>query len=181
MEELRYDANSIKRFEQYFTTSPVPRKPRKRGRPKKKGKRGRPRKKLAVKTCKQTIMTQDPENPTVIDLTLKHGEDFEAQLEGVLAKCKRSSGKKRTNWDTPANSAYRKRVADSWTGKCDLYTKGDNFGRFCVKMGIHRHVLKRYLEGKYAKGQTSKQASRGRPTLLKESVMRHLCEGWSHA
>lgn len=180
MEELRYDRNSIDRFEEYFATPPAPRS---RGRPKKKThtkKRGRPAKQKGPQTFQaQTMMTQVVGQPEVIDLTAKDNDKLDARLEGALAKRSRTSlHKQRTNWDTPPNFALRKRIADSWTTKSDLYTLGDSFGGFCVKMGIHRNVLKRYMQGKYLKNQSRVQISRGRPTLLKESVMRHLCEGW---
>ena len=131
MAQLRYDPRSIRRFENYFATQP---KPRPRGRPKKKRRRGRPKKNAA--DPKQTMLTQQEDRPHVIDLTVKEMDELDARIEGE--HCKRSrlgNHKKRINWDLPPDSEFRKRVADSWTKKTDLYKEGESYCHFCIRMG----------------------------------------------
>ena len=80
----------------------------------------------------------------------------------------------RTNWDTPKFSAIRDRIANSWVDKTDLYRDGESYQRFCIRCGISRNVLTRYLQNKKGKFTGKK---RGRPSLLSRSIMVHLCEG----
>ena len=181
--ELRYGVSSKKRFKTYFSPAPVKRS---RGRPKGSSKRSRGRPKTApVKeepvTKRQAMidMTKDDDAAPVIDLTVKQAEELDARLEKTLSKTNMT--RERVNWDVAPFCSRRKRFADSWTNKNDLYCKGDSFGKFCIKTNIDRNVLRRYLAGKYKKEQESGQASkdqRGRPSFLTASVMRHLCEGW---
>ena len=163
------------RFEKYFETPPVKRG---RGRPKgvkKKKTSGRP--KIICIDCegpstpKQTMLSRTPSK--TIDLTVKQAEELDARLEGSVEKKKREQTH-RINWDDAKHAPLRKRIADSWMQKNDLYCAGDSFGRFYIKMHIHRNVLKRYLDGKYL---GDKVKSRGRPSLLCKNVMQHLCEG----
>ena len=120
-------------------------------------------------------MTGSKKKAAAIELTKKEKERLDARLEGTLAKRPRGPSM-RINWDLPQNFKLRRRLADSWTNKNDLYVAGDSFGAFCTKTAIDRNVLKRYLQGKYLKSNQL-SSRRGRPTLLAESVMRHLCEG----
>ena len=166
---LLYDQGSKKKFKSYFV------KPqKKRGRPKKR-KRGRPKKEHHSIEPKQSMMAT---TPTTIDLTLKDEDELDARLEGSLAKHKRERAS-RVNWDVNPHFKLRRRMADSWTNKNDLYTTGDSFRRFCIKMNIDRNVLWRYLDGKYKKNKWTEPcaSARGRPAFLTENVMRHLCEG----
>ena len=110
----------------------------------------------------------------VIDLTVKGAAQLDARLEGVIAHHLRTRNK-RMNWDAHPNAELRKRIADSWEHKNDLYTQGDSFHRFATKMNIDRNVLKRFLDRRY-----KTKRKRGRKSFLSESVMRHLCEG-THA
>lgn len=169
---LQYDDGSKRQFETYFI------KPKKRGRPKNKKKRGRPKAKV-VKTKKKQTMMQESESghaAAPIDLTAKQQDELDARLEGTVAKCSRRQRLQRINWDAPDYSELRQIIADSWVKKHNLYSQGESFGRFCHRMGIDRNVLKRYLSGKYVRPELRK-VKRGRPSLLTESVMRHLCEG----
>lgn len=166
--KFKYDRASIKRFEAYFI--PPKAKP---GRPKKK-KRGRPKLEAQPAGKKQCMINlADDGNKPTIDLTGKDMDQLDARLEGVVSRAKRTA-EKRINWDVEPYQTLRRNIADSWTNKNNLYTFGDTFHRFCWKMGIDRNVLKRYLNGKY-KGEKNK--TRGRPTQLSYSVMRHICEG----
>ena len=168
---MKYDRESIARFETYF----VPPKP-KPGRPRKK-KRGRPKLETTPAEKKQCMINlADAGDNSTIDLTQKDLDQLDARLEGVVSRAKRDA-EKRINWDVDPYCTLRKNIADSWVNKNNLYTFGDSFNRFCWKMGIDRNVLKRYLNGKYKKGADEKQKTRGRPTQLSPSVMRHLCEG----
>ena len=174
--ELRYGHQSVKGFERYFQIPPVKRG---RGRPKgsKKKQRGRPKvahTEAEAAAPKQTMFDLTKENE-LIDLTVKQADALDARLEGTLAKDERSKAK-RINWDEAPHSQLRQRLANAWTKKNDVYSTGDSFGRFCIKVNIDRNVLHRFLNGKYKDNVQAK--SRGRPSLLSKSVMRHLCEGW---
>ena len=109
-------------------------------------------------------------------LSSKSSDGLRATLEGVVAKGLRGKSV-RTNWDVGESRALRARLAQSWLSKSDLFDNPeDSFQRFCQKNGIPRNVLRRYLDKKKA-GESPKK--RGRPTLLSEDVMRHICEGFS--
>ena len=167
---MQYDAGSVRKFEQYFVQPP-----KKRGRPKKK-KRGRP-KKMSPQECdsleKQTMMTQD--EPNVIDLTFKELDELDARLEGTIRDMHLPVAKKnRINWDSPKYFELRKRFADSWTDKNDLFKEGESFTKYVKRCDIDRNVLKRYMKGKYI---TDREIARDRKTLLPVHVMRHLIEG----
>ena len=168
---LQYDDGSKEQFETYFI------KPKKRGRPKNKKKRGRPKAKVVKAEKKQAMMQQSESGHegAPIDLTAKQKDELDARLEGTVAKSRRQK-LQRINWDAPDYSELRQMIADSWVKKNNLYSQGESFGRFCHRMGIDRNVLKRYLNGKYVRPELRK-VKRGRPSLLTESVMRHLCEG----
>jgi len=168
--------SSMRKIESYFETPPVPKK---RGRPTKKT-RGRPpqeeKKQTPATPAKKQSMVSKKD--AVIDLTLttKQSDALEASLEGAVAKTNRNKAH-RINWDTPHNSKLRRRIADSWLNKNDLYSNNKwRFGRFCLRTGIDRNVLQRFLE-KLTQGNKVSQQKRGRKALLSESVMRHICEG----
>lgn len=140
---MQYDSNSIKRFQDYF----VPPKP-KAGRRRKK-KRGRPKRAATPVQKKQCMINLADEDDT-IDLTQtpKDRDQLDARLEGVVNRSKRSPDE-RINWDVEPYFSIRKNIADSWVNKNNLYTYGDSFNKFCIKMGIDRNVLKRYMCGKW--------------------------------
>ena len=188
---LRYGSKSVQRFETYFTP---PKK--KRGRPKKKKRGAKKKTAKRLRTSEKQIMLGQTDDNTVDLTNAKELDDLDARLEGVVAKDRRSTGS-RINWDKEPNASLRIRIADSWTKKNDLHEEGESFNRFCNRMGIHRNVLTRFLEGKYfcilyiimndgdylnmticfaGKYKGAKAKSRGRPSLLSESVMRHMCE-----
>ena len=166
--QLQYDDKSKKQFESYFE------KPKaKRGRPKKskKRKRGRPKNVVDLtSTPKQTMMDEED----VDNLVPKDKEELDARLEGTLRSCERSGPVKRVNWDVGEPAVYRLRCADSWMKSTDLFKEGESYHRFCQRCGINRNVLKRFLKGKYLLNNSN---TRGRPSLLSSTVMRHLCEG----
>ena len=173
--DLEYDHASKKRFKEYFL-QPKP----KRGRPKKK-KRGRPKKSKSKSTA-QTKITSSKRK--TIDLTIdeespkqKKLAGLDARLHGAVQSSKRYSRSHviRTNWEDAKHSQLRDRIADSWEKKTDLYKEGESFNKFCIRCGINRNVLKRYLERRGAVGLDVRP--RGRPPLLDKSVMVHLCEG----
>ena len=170
--KLRYGASSKASFKKYFA------KAQKRGRPKKKKKRGRPKKK--TKSKQQTIDLTATSPPA--DIIARSVKALKTRLEGELLRETFTHHRcRRTNWDTPANAARRKRYADSWTSESDLYRQGESFQHFCDRLAIDRNVLRRYIALKYSAPATAAVArptrGRGRPSLLSESVMRHICEG----
>ena len=157
-----YDREDKERFYNYFLKPPA-----KRGRPKKKKRRGgRPRKKTGKKEASQTMIDG------VDSLTPKQKADLDARLEEALKQTKANT-QKRINWDLPDNAKLRQRIADSWTNKNDLYEDGETFSKFCKRVGIDRNVLTRFLK----RDPKKTRKKRGRPSQLRESVMRHLCEG----
>lgn len=157
-----YDREDKERFYNYFLKPPA-----KRGRPKKKKRRGgRPRKKTGKKEASQTMIDG------VDSLTPKQKADLDARLEEALKQTKTNT-QKRINWDLPDNAKLRQRIADSWTNKNDLYEDGETFSKFCKRVGIDRNVLTRFLK----RDPKKTRKKRGRPSQLRESVMRHLCEG----
>lgn len=156
MEELTYTAIEQSRFIKYFQQPK-----RKRGRPqkqkRKRGKRARAAKnKLANEASAKT----------------KEKAVLVANLEGALTMASRRV-RSRINWDTAGRSELRERIAKSWKTKTDMCRDGESFARFCIRVGIHQGSLRRFMkaEGKYV------CKKRGRPTLLPQSVMRHICEG----
>ena len=158
-----YDREDKERFYNYFLKPPA-----KRGRPKKKKRRGgRPRKKTGKKEASQTMIDDN-----VDALTPKQKADLDARLEEALKQTKTNT-QKRINWDLPDNAKLRQRIADSWTNKNDLYEDGETFSKFCKRVGIDRNVLTRFLK----RDPKKTRKKRGRPSQLRESVMRHLCEG----
>ena len=173
--QLEYGHKSKSAFKQFFDTPPLKRR---RGRPKgaTKTKLGRPQVTAPTNTPSQTMIDLSKESDT-IDLTKKHKAELDARIEGDWATAGRTK-RQRINWDVAPNSALRLRIADSWSGKKDLYKDGQSFGRFCKTMGIDRNVLKRFLSGKYLQNLAATNKPRGRPSLLNKNVMRHLCEGW---
>ena len=91
------------------------------------------------------------DNPLTTDMTKQA-----AKLEGLTdaqMKKRKIGGKLRVNWDREPFRSRRKRFADSWTNKNDLFRCGDSFGKFCKVNNIDRRVLRRYLAGKYKKEQ----------------------------
>ena len=175
-----YDSSSVRAFLDYFH------KPRrKRGRPKKKKKA-----RAIVNLCtppkkqKQSFVTNKKNVCNVadaVDLTVKQKEGLVATLEGAVAGVHKINNLTRVNWDTEENAKYRERVASSWLAKNDLYSNPKwSMRRYCVSTGIDRNVLNRYLQQKRGIEQHAghtKCSLRGRPTLLPENVMRHICEG----
>lgn len=171
--QMEYDPKSKKQFVSYFKKPPA-----KRGRPKKKqSKAGRPRKQQTEKRPKQTMMSESGMSPEVIDLTPKSTEDLDARLEAELQRLL-AEKTTRVNWDKSPNLELRERIARSWKTKTDLWIQGESFSKFCRRTGISRAVLNRYLNQKQKEDEDcASKKGRGRPTLLSESVMRHLCEG----
>ena len=149
----RLGRRSVAAFEAYFAP------PKKRGRPSKKR-----RKRKTAKKAKEAATTNDT----------SVGKMVHNKLEGHVAKKVRQKSK-RTNWDVGAAKELRERLAQSWTARNDLYNEGETFAAFCERNGINRHVLKRFLD----RPEDKQPGSRGRPTLLSNSVMRHLCESKS--
>lgn len=170
-------AKKVTTIDEYFP------KPKKRGRPaKRKSKRGRPKKATAKKTDrKQTRMVQNADEPDIVDLTVKAKSGLDARLEGIIAKANMQKGTPagrfaRINWDDDVHMPLRKRIADSWVNKNDLYKdEKESFRKFAVRNGIDRNVLRRFLDVK----PKTKKKTRGRPTHIERNVMRHLCEGSS--
>ena len=159
MEELRYTVLEQSRFVSYFKNPK-----RKRGRPKKK-KRGR----SARTRTKRALTDERRKKNTAI---AREKAFLVKAMEGALA-VERQKVLTRINWDTPGRKELRKRIANSWTNKTDMYRDGESFAKYCVRVGIHVNSLRRFLK---AKGQY-KSKKRGRKPFLKESVMRHICEG----
>ena len=156
------------KFKSFFT------KKRKRGRPKKK-KRGRPPKKQ--KKAETQSKTQ-----CMIDLTPKAAENLDARLENAIKASRAAVPKSqsRINWDKEPHFSLRKRVADSWILKKDLWVKGETLRKFCDRMHVSRPVLCRYLpkrKKELESGNAGEVSKRGRKTHLPEDVMRHICEG----
>ena len=86
----------------------------------------------------------------------------------------------RVNWDEEPHFSLRKRVADAWINKEDLYVTGDSLYSFCERTTVSRAVLTRYLPRRRKEiedGITIPAGKRGRPAHLSESVQRHVCEG----
>lgn len=171
--KMQYDAASVESFQNFFH------KPKKRGRPKKK-KRGRPKskKKKTSKAKAKQIPIVDLTGKTLVDLSVASATALKARLAGVMLNDAKTTHR-RVNWDVKENFERRQRYADSWTKKIDLFRAGESFQNFCDRCGIDRNVLRRYIAGKYSQqvvGMT-KPRGRGKPSLLPESVMRHLCEG----
>lgn len=168
---MRYSDVDKRSFKSYFTP-PAPVK-RKRGRPKKK------KRKIKVKTEKVCEIKQPKKQQKKIKsehakkLSVRTSEQLHASLEGVIAKCLRQKKATRENWDKGANKVLREKLAQSWLNKNDAYKDGETFERFVKRNGIPRNCLRRYLAKKKA-GEAPKK--RGRPTLLSEDVMRHICE-----
>ena len=162
-----YSNTDKQQFKSFFV------KKRKRGRPKKK-KRGRPRKQKKV----------DNKTQCMIDLTPKAAENLDARLEKAVKASRAAVPKQasRINWDKEPHFSLRKRVADSWILKKDLWTKGETLRKFCERMHVSRPVLCRYLpkrKKELESGNAEEPSKRGRKTHLSESVMRHICEGVS--
>ena len=108
----------------------------------------------------------------VDSLTPKQKADLDARLEEALKQTKPNT-QKRINCDLPDNVKLRQHIADSWTNKNGLYEDGETFSKFCKRVGIDRNVLTRFLK----RDPKKTRKKRGRPSQLRESVMRHLCEG----
>ena len=157
---LRYNEDEKERFKQFFTPALPP--PKKRGRPKKKKRLRRTKKKKNDGSTKETA----------IEIA---NEDATARLEGAVAAAQLKPKRTRINWENPVFRARRERIANAWVLQNDIYEEGDTFRRFCERAAINEGVLRRYLIRK-KDGIAAKK--RGRKTLLPESVMRHICEGW---
>lgn len=173
---LQYGEADKQSFKSYFL------KPKKKvGRPKKR-KRGRPAKKGKKPVAKQSTLQTES---NTVDLT-KHGSAvLGAQLEGAIEAEKRDE-KQRINWDDKVHAPLRKRYADSWVNRNDLFREGESFALFCERCAINRNVLSRYMllqkigaseTVKNQKKPVSMKKSRGRPSLLPRSIMQHICEG----
>ena len=113
----------------------------------------------------------------MVDMTKKVEPDLDARLEAQVQASRAvvRSAESRINWDVEPHFSLRKRIADSWQNKNDLYAKGDNMYRFCKRVHMARATLCRYL--KKLKNGVQNPSKRGRKTHLSESVMRHICEG----
>lgn len=165
---LKYGEADKKNFKKYFS-----KKKKGKGRPKKR-KRGRPKKKkTARKATKQKKLS-----PVLVDLTKKAKAQLYATLEGGIQAEKRKPNS-RINWDLPENAKRREKIVNSWQNKNDLWRAGDSYNMFCKRCDISRGVLSRFIERRAneEKNGKSKVRGRGKPTLLPESVMRHVCEG----
>ena len=160
---LFYSNKDKKTFAGYFV------KPkRKVGRPKKKKRKyNKSNNKKKKKRCAKATAKE---------------EQVKAQIEGEAIKVKRLQQKaKRTNWDVEPNLSYRARLATSWMVQVDKWRPNESFNGFCVRNGIDRMVLKRYIDKIRSAGPNFKSEKhinkRGPKTTLSESAMRHLCEG----
>ena len=160
LSRLQYSNRDVKEFRNYFGE---PKK--KRGRPKKKkGKAKSGRKKKKGKQI--TIDLTTTEN---VRTTARR----DAEMAGLVQMHSRTT-LSRTNWDKPENAELRMRLAESWVEKKDLYRAGETFYRFCMRNGIDRNVLSRFI-ARQKQGIPPKK--RGRKTILSEDVIKHLCEG----
>ena len=131
-----YNDADKSRFESFFITK------RKRGRPpKKKKKRGRPRKKSVTANSKKKQRMCD------VDLTSKAADNLDHRLEAAVQASRAAIPKSsvRINWDREPHYSLRKRVADSWILKKDLWIKSETLRKFCDRMHVSRPVLCRYL------------------------------------
>ena len=117
----------------------------------------------------------------VIDLTKRKKRKLDVELMGVIQAEKKKRGE-RVNWDKAENAKLRERIYQSWQGKNDMYHAGESYTLFCKRCCINRNVLSRYIKRKEDEEKYGKRTvrSRGKPSLLPKSVMRHLCEGWLH-
>ena len=145
-----------------------PEKKRKRGRPKK---RKRSKKPSLKEQAEQVQKLPNKKKQTFIYKDIAYNE-LEAGAEGAVQKELLRPKPTRINWDVEPYRALRKRLADSWTNKNDLYNGKDSFHKFCIHNGIARNVLKRFMQREEAS-----PLKRGRRTLLSKDCMRHLCEG----
>lgn len=176
---LKYSDADKTRFKSFFI------KPkRKPGRPRKRKRKraGRPKKKVKKTSAQLMMEPGEGEGDEIIDLTPKAAENLDARLEKAV-KASRAAIKPaftRINWDLEPHFSLRKRIADSWLLKNDLFAKGETQRKFCERMNISRPVLIRYLpkrQKELKSGMDLKPSKRGRKTHLTESVMRHICEG----
>ena len=177
--ELKYGEQDKPSFKAYFL------KPKKKaGRPKKR-KRGRPAKKAKKKNADNAKQRTLQTDANTVDLT-KHGSAvLGAHLEGSIEAEKREQ-KFRINWDDKDHAPLRKRYADSWMNRNDLFREGESYAMFCKRCAINRNVLSHYMllqkigagvEKAGTKKPVSMKKSRGRPSLLPKNIMRHICEG----
>ena len=119
----------------------------------------------------------------MVDMTAKSEEGLDVRLEATVKAsrtCVKQEKKVRVNWDVPPHCDLRKRIADSWIKKEDLYAKDETMHSFCQRCNFSRAVLVRYLRRRrreLAGDDIEPAKKRGRPTHLSESVMRHICEG----
>ena len=128
---LRYELKDKQAFKRYFSPQP---KPKKRGRPRKRKGRGKGKKK-----AKKHGVVGSGDSGAGFNTKRRVGQ-LSAQLQGAMTSAQHVK-QSRKNWDTPANSKLRLRIAMSWQTKTDLYQDGNSFQRFCTKNGINRHVL----------------------------------------
>lgn len=164
--KLRYTSTDRKRFAEFFEKEE---KKRKVGRPRKKRRYNKKRKK------------RDNKKQNKVKAKRKL---FDDRCAGEVAKDKRNKNK-RVNWDIEPNKTYRDRCATSWIKQTDLWVVGEKFARFSTRCGIDRNVLSRYINKVKKQKAEPKSATklavggkRGRKSMLSQSVMHHLCEGW---
>jgi hypothetical protein len=82
-----------------------------------------------------------------------------AKWHGAVASSKQVATV-RINWDIEPHKAYRERLATSWMTKTDLWRANESFTTFCVRTGISRSVLKRFMEKKSVAKRVSNVAER---------------------
>ena len=171
--DLVYNKVSKDKFKSYFVNPKA-----KKGRPPKK-KRGRPKKTQVQNKSQTRIKASKNKEIDLVPPKKQKLDGLDARLRGAVESTKRyqRSHVIRTNWDTEKYSNLRDRIATSWTERNDLYVKGESFARFCVRCGISRNVLKRYLDKQKQNAEGVSTRGRGRPALLDRSIMVHLCEG----
>ena len=160
--KLSYSKKDKDAFQKFFQPPK-----RKVGRPRKKkrARRGKNAQKLQKRKTKKA-------GQRLIDMTVASSKKLTKAIDNKLAATNREPTT-RINWDLPENAQYRSRCADSWENKDDLYVPGDSMSAFCFRNAIDRKVLSTFIKKRGA-GILPKQ--RGRPTLLSQSVMKHLCE-----
>ena len=172
-----YNDSDKNAFKTYFV------KKKKRDRlKKKKRKRGRPRKETQPKDKVREELKKRSQMIGKDGLTPKARANLDARLEAAIAagRLNKNSDSKRVNWDVEPNASIRRRCADSWINKDDLYVEGETFNAFVNRTPCSRGVLLRYIpvrKKELAGEPVAKKGKRGRPAHLSLSVMQHICEG----
>lgn len=171
--KMAYTGTDRQRFEGYFEPKS---NQRKAGRPKKK-KRKYKKHKSDKKQEQQVQQTLEGAQALVCRLSKVRKRLFEDKFEGALnTRKRRKKGLTRINWDKEPNFSFRDKLATSWMTKTDLWRPNEPFTRFCLRSGIDRAVLRRYIT-KIENEKNKRGRKRGRKPTLTPSIMRHLCEG----